>query len=221
MKETKPFTGFTEEAGAFYWDLLLHNERPWFEEHKAQFITLIKEPFEALAHETCALTSELYGADMGLHVSRIYRDARRLFGRGPYKEHMWFSLHPEGWQGELSLWFEVGPADYSYGVGVWGNPTQMNQWRKVLEADSGTAERLARRLNRQKRFRLGGEDYKRPKGDVGELLNPWYNKKSIFIECSHDFGGDVLKPELPQILAEGYKWLKPYGELLGKMYEEE
>ncbi|MBQ0134963.1 MAG: DUF2461 domain-containing protein [Clostridiales bacterium] len=221
MKETIKFTGFTPEASAFYWELLFHNERPWFEEHKAQFVQLVKEPFEALARETCALTAEAYGEDMRLHVSRIYRDARRLFGRGPYKEHMWFSLHPVSWPEELSLWFEIGPGDYSYGVGVWGNPGQMEQWRKVLEADRAAAERLARRLKRQSRFRLGGEAYKRPKGDVGELLNPWYNKKSIFIECSHDFGGDVLKSELPQILTDGYRWLRPYGELLAKMFPEE
>ncbi len=214
------FNGFTPEASAFYWDLLLHNERPWFEEHKGQFISLIKEPFEALARETCALTAAAYKQDMGLHISRIYRDARRLFGRGPYKEHMWFSLHPAKWQGELNLWFEIGPMDYSYGVGIWGDAARMAQWRALLEAESAGAERLAKRLKRQKTFRLGGEEYKRPKGDMGELLNPWYNRKSIYIECSHDFGGDVLSPELPNILCEGYRWLKPYGDYFNKMFSE-
>lgn len=216
----KSFNGFTQEASAFYWDLLFHNERPWFEEHKAQFITLIKEPFEALAKESCQLISQAYGEEMDLHISRIYRDARRLFGRGPYKEHMWFTIQPKSWQGELSLWFEFGASEYSYGVGVWGQPALMEQWRKLLEADKGTAERLARRLKRQKTFRLEGEDYKRPKGDVGELLNPWYNKKSFSISCTHDFGGDLLSAALPQILAQGYLWLKPYGEYFNKMYSE-
>lgn len=27
-----------------------------------------------------------------LKTSRIYRDARRLFGRGPYKDHLWFCV---------------------------------------------------------------------------------------------------------------------------------
>lgn len=215
------FTGFTQETADFYWQLLLHNERPWFEEHKSQYILLIKNPFEALAAETQALTQEKCGEEMRLHVSRIYRDARRLFGRGPYKEHMWFSLHPASWNGDLSFWFEFGPMDYSYGVGAWNPPALMERWRKLLEADRGEAERLAQRLNRQKRFKLSGEDYKRPKGDVGELLNPWYNKKNIYIECSHDFGGELLEENLPEKLAEAYRWLKPYGELMNKVYEGE
>ena len=29
---------------------------------------------------------------MVCRVSRIYRDARRLHGRGPYKDHLWFCV---------------------------------------------------------------------------------------------------------------------------------
>ena len=46
--------------------------------------------FKALAAQTHELMQQRFpDMDCRLHVSRIYRDARRLFGRGPYKDHLW------------------------------------------------------------------------------------------------------------------------------------
>ena len=88
-----PFTGFTSEAGEFLWELAFHNEKPWFEAHKEQFLRAVKEPFDALAKETLALVQKKHPDEpYRLHISRIYRDARRLFGRGPYKDHLCFTL---------------------------------------------------------------------------------------------------------------------------------
>ncbi len=87
------FNGFTPAAGDFLWELAFNNERVWFNEHKEQFEQTVNEPFKALAAETQALMcSRFPEMDCRLHVSRIYRDARRLFGRGPYKDHLWFSI---------------------------------------------------------------------------------------------------------------------------------
>ena len=116
-----PFTGFTSEAGEFLWELAFHNEKSWFEAHKEQFLRAVKEPFDALAKETLALVQKKPPDEpYCLHISRIYRDARRLFGRGPYKDHLWFTL----WTGEDRhsspvFWFELSPASYSYGVGFY------------------------------------------------------------------------------------------------------
>ena len=78
------FNGFTKETSEFLWELSFHNERPWFQEHKDQYLRVLHEPFHALAEDTRALMAENWPlSDFDLHVSRIYRDARRLFGRGP------------------------------------------------------------------------------------------------------------------------------------------
>ena len=84
------FQGFSKETGEFLWELSFHNERPWFLEHKEQFERVLNQPFKALAQETAELLQARF-PDMQVqcHVSRIYRDARRLFGRGPYKDHLW------------------------------------------------------------------------------------------------------------------------------------
>lgn len=54
----------------------------------------------------------------------------------------------------------------------------MEAYRRQILAAPKELERLARKLNRQTRFILEGEEYKRPKGEVSELLKPWFNRKS-------------------------------------------
>ena len=90
----------------------------------------------------------------------------------------------------------------------------MESYRQYILDHRPEMETLARRLRRQSVFTLEGEDFKRPKGDAGELLNPWYNKKWVGILAEHDFGGDLFSPELPRILAEGYAFLLPYYRLM-------
>ena len=113
------FQGFSRSASDWFWELIFNNERPWFEAHKEEYIRLLKEPFQALAEDTLAEMRRRYPErDFTLHVSRIYRDARRLFGRGPYKDHLWFSIKEStARQQGRSLWFELGAAEYSYGCG--------------------------------------------------------------------------------------------------------
>ena len=113
------FTGFSEKTGAFLWDLAFNNERPWFLAHRQEFEDFVNTPFKALAEDTYALMGERMPEFEGMvHVSRIYRDARRLFGRGPYKDHLWFTVADARLRHEgPGFWFALGPADYSYGMG--------------------------------------------------------------------------------------------------------
>ena len=55
-------------------------------------------------------------------VSRIYRDARRLHGRGPYKDNLWLSVEAPSqsvWTSQPTFWFELGPEEWSYGLGYY------------------------------------------------------------------------------------------------------
>ena len=221
-KETE-FTGFVPDTSTFLWDLAFHNERPWFLENKERFLRVLKEPFDALGRETLdLLTARFPDRPWQVHISRIYRDARRLFGRGPYKDHLWFTI----WDGadkhdNPAFWFEISGAGYGYGVGFFeATPGEMEAYRQYIRENPGEMEKLARRLDKDPVFRLMGPDYKRPRGDVGPLLNPWYNKKWIGIEAEFDFEGDIFSPALPQILAEGYGRLMPYYDLLRRFRQE-
>ena len=67
-------------------------------------------------------------------------------------------------------------------------------------------------------FRVYGEEYKRPKGDRGEIINRWYNRKRIGMERCKDFGGELFESSLPQTLADTYSALMPMYEFFLEFY---
>ena len=215
------FNGFTKEASDFLWELSFHNERPWFQAHKEQFERCVNEPFKALARDTLDQTQlRLADRTWNVHISRIYRDARRLFGRGPYKDHLWFTIQEgDHHQEQPVFWFELGASYYSYGLGMYSDrPALMEQFRKAIDANPARFERLAKDTLSHKGFRLSGLEYKRPKGDRGEILNPWYNRRYLSVGFEGDFGGDLLKPELPALLAEAFVRLLPLYTFFTEVY---
>lgn len=218
------FTGFTKETGDFFWELAFHNERPWFLDHKEQFEQVVNTPFKALAADTMALMEQRYPkADLRLHVSRIYRDARRLHGRGPYKDHLWFSVkNSQQLLDGPMFWFEIGAAEYSYGMGFYSaTASQMEAFRRSIDANPARFERIARPIMEDSRFQIFGEEYRKPKGlHEGDVIDAWYNRKRIGIEVDRDLGGDAFSEKLPEILVDAYAKLMPMYEFFIQFYQE-
>ena len=206
------FTGFTKETADFFWELSFNNERPWFLAHKEEFERVLNAPFKALAHDLYEeLCRRFPGEEFTAHLSRIYRDARRLFGRGPYKDHLWFTLTPVG-AGEYgpTFWFEIGAADYSYGLGFWApGAATMEALRRAIAANPAAFERLIAPLSGMKSFALHGEEYRRPKGDLGEAINPWYNRKYLDFGTRRDHDALLYSSELVAQMARDIEKLMP------------
>ena len=212
------FQVYTQGAVDFLWGLKLNNERPWFQAHKEEFLALVDRPTRELAAQlTQAMTDAYPKFGLELKVSRIYRDARRLFGRGPYKDHLWFSLRKPGEQdGAIPcFWFEIAAERYGYGMGCWElPPATMAKLRARIDRDPKPLEKLVRAIGKRGEFRLGGPEYKRPKGDPGPLLYPWYNRKGIGFTCERNCEGIFFTPELAGQVLEGWKSLVPQYRLL-------
>lgn len=205
------FQGFCKDTSDFLWDLMFNNERSWFQEHKERYERVLNLPFRALAADTLELLKLRHPElQFSLHISRIYRDARRLFGRGPFKDHLWFSIGytVEGWHAGPMFWFEIGASEYSYGVGFFdATPAQMEAFRRSIDANPARFERIAKNVEALGNFRVFGPEYKRPKGDLGEALNLWYNRKRVGVECCRDFGEELYKAQLPEKLASEFEKL--------------
>lgn len=215
------FQGFSQESIDFLWDIRFHNERSWFSAHKEQFQTLVDTPLRALAAQVAqAMGEEFPQLGLELKVSRIYRDARRLYGRGPYKDHMWFGLRRrnEAEGAEPSFYFELAPERYSYGMGCYDpTPVTMAKLRARIDRDPKPLERLARGLEGQEEFVLDGAAYKRPKGDPGPLLFPWYNRRQIYFSCDRNCEGVLFTPELAEQVLAGFRFLVPYYRYLQQL----
>lgn len=213
----------TDKSIDFLWELSLHNERPWFLDHKEEFQRVLHRPFKALAAETAGLMQARWPQkDFTTHVSRIYRDARRLYGRGPYQDNLWFSLqkgdaHARG----PMLWFEINREGTSHGVGFWDRTAQQALvFRKKLDENPARFERLVNALPDLSRGKIWGEEYKRPKGDAGPVLNPWYNRKQASWGYENYFGQELFSPGLPSLLAESFSGLMPLYDFFREAYEE-
>lgn len=211
------FQGFRPEASDFFWELCFNNDRGWFYEHKNQFDDLIGNPLRDLAQETKGIISERFPQmNFQVHIARIWRDARRLYGRGPLKDNLWFSVKG-GSSGDYaaSFYFELKPAMFSYGMGFWcAKAEQSENFRKSIDADPEAFSRLAADLASLNRYELEGPLYAKPKGDYGEIVNAWYNRKWTSACHDEDFGGVILQPEFPQLLADEFTALMPMYEYL-------
>jgi len=208
------FQGFPPEVVDFMWGIRFNNERSWFEAHKEEYQARLYRPMKALADEVyCRFQEKHSDLDLNYRVSRIYRDARRLHGRGPYKDHLWWTMERpvEHWSGQPVFWFELTPEGWSYGMGFWMAPAlTMAKFRARIDRDPKPMEKLARTLNRQEEFRLEGECYKRPKGSCSPLLEPWYNRKGFSLSHSAGHEGLLWSHDLADRLMEGYEFLLPY-----------
>ena len=212
------FQGFTQGTTDFLWGIRFNNERGWFLAHKEEFQTLVDAPLRELAGQVSqAINDKFPNLQLNCKVSRIYRDARRLYGRGPYKDHLWFGLRrmapSEG--AEPGFYFEVAPEYYSYGMGCWDpTPVTMAKLRARIDRDPEPLKQLARRLEKHGEFTLEGQMYKRPKGDPGRLLYPWYNRRQISLTSDHNCDGLYFSPQLADQVVNGFTFLMPYYDYL-------
>ena len=208
------FTGFTDETVDFMWGIRFNNERTWFEAHKDIYLTKFYQPMKELGDE---IYDFLQGErpDYGLirKVTRIYRDARRLHGRGPYKDHLWFCIRTgdQDWTGRPTFYFEIAPDYYSYGMGFWcPRPALMAAYRQGIDRHPEELSRLVRQFNKQDVFALAGPEYARSKGETTPLLRPWYNRKSINLQHDVPLDDRIFSPELAQDVINGFRSLMPF-----------
>ena len=209
------FTGFTDETVDFMWGIRFNNERTWFEAHKETYIKEFYEPMKALGDEMYDFLWEKRPEyDLIRKVTRIYRDARRLHGRGPYKESLWFSIEQpaEAWTDKPSFWFELTPDGWSYGMGYWvSKPVTMAKLRNRIDRDPTTMEALMRKLNRQTEFTLDTVDYKKLRSPApSAILEPWYRAKYFSIGHADKLTDELFSREIVDRLKQGYEFLLPF-----------
>ena len=209
------FQGFSDRTVDFLWGIRFNNEKSWFEQHKEDYLRDLYRPMVELNREVWQRLSTA-APDLALvgKVSRIYRDARRLHGRGPYKDHLWWSIQrpsEEDFPHRPVFWFEVEPEGWSYGMGYYqAPPATMAKLRRRLDRDPAPFEKLARQLRKQGRFTLETQAYKRPKGSLSPLLDPWYNARSFALSRDHKGHQAVLwSHDLADLVGQDLEGLLP------------
>lgn len=215
------FQGFSDATIDFMWGIRFNNERGWFNQHKQEYLDHLYGPMKALSNELYERMCEAYPQQTFLNkLTRIYRDARRLHGRGPYKDHLWLALQGpvEGWTDTPSVFFELTPDGWCYGMGIWcsqaATPAKL---RARMDANPAPMLELTAQLNAQTEFVLEGQEYAKKKTPSDPALAPWYNKKHYSLIHSEPNSAVLYDHSLADRIFEGWRFLMPFYEYLSTL----
>lgn len=149
------FTGFASEAFDFYDALAENNTRPWWNEHKADYLRLVRSPLEAMLAEL----AEEFGTP---HLFRPYRDSRFSRDKTPIKDHQGAVVPVE----DAIVYYVQLSASGLMVAGGWYAPQgqQIARYRECIDGPLGAElERILRTA--RKRFAVEGNPVKtRPRG---------------------------------------------------------
>lgn len=208
------FTGFSAETIDFLWGIRFNNNREWFEAHKQIYLSTLYRPMVELADEIYEYLRDLR-PDAGLirKVTRIYRDTRRLHGRGPYKDGLWFCVEQpsEDWRDKPTFYFDLDPDCFSYGLGDMALPMSMAKLRARMDKDPKPLEKLIRALEGQDEFVPSLPQYKKSKGTPpSDLLAPWYQARNFSLVHSAAPSEELFSRAVVDRVKRGYAFLLPY-----------
>jgi uncharacterized protein (TIGR02453 family) len=232
-----PFTGFTPAAIQFLADLAGNNDRAWFQPRKAEFERLLKDPMEAMIG---ALADRLAArgvpmlADPKRAPFRIYRDTRFSKDKSPYKTHLGASFpwveaeagasaggdHDERAHGNGG-YFHFQPGEMYVGGGMWQMEKPRIDAFRTIVRDGPDRVRAAFETPAFIAWFDGvhaHEELKRmPPGFPEEhpLAHMFRWKDVVFGRRLAD--DEVLSPDLPDRLAEGYAMAIPVFRFLASL----
>jgi uncharacterized protein (TIGR02453 family) len=168
------FAGFPKDTVKFLEGLARHNEKAWFEAHRADYEAAYLAPAQAFVE---AIGPRLRKIDPRVQavakvngsIMRINRDVRFSKDKRPYKDHLdlWFWGGKEkGWDSS-GFFFRLTPTRLLLGAGMHGfQPPVLARYRAaVLDARKGPALAKVVASLAKAGYPVGGESYKKtPRG---------------------------------------------------------
>jgi len=215
---------FTTAALRFFRGLAKHNDKPWFEAHRAEYESEVREPMRALIvdmNDRFKRFAPEIGGDPKRGMFRINRDIRFSKDKSPYKTHAacWFShrsasskVGSEANEGSAGFYFHLQPGGKSLvGAGLWMPPRpQLNKLRDAIADDPKAFDRMARGLGK----RYGGlEDEsmlkRMPRGYAEDHPAAKWLRYQSFTSGRALKDSDVTSAKLPALLARDFEGLLP------------
>ena len=214
---------FTPASLRFFRGLKAHNEKAWFEAHRADYESQVREPMRALIEDMdvrfASFAPEI-GGDTKRSMFRINRDIRFSKDKSPYKVHAgcWFhhrsasrSVGSDGGDGSAGFYFHLQPGESFIGAGLWMPPRPMlNKLRDAIAEKPAPFIAMTRSLPR----RYGGLSdegalKRMPRGySEDHPAAKWLRFQSF--TCGRKLtDAQVTSAKLPDLLAREYAALLP------------
>ena len=213
-------------------DLKFHNNTSFFHDNHDRYVDTVQAPFYAMIDD---LAPAMRKIDPLMEIrpykclSRIHRDTRFSRDKSPYRDHHWllFRRAAEPREKSLFYYFEFGPDQLDWGLGIWGeNRELMDMFRKKMRANpEGTLALIDDMDLPDRKLFLGGSSFKRIEipPEVPERLKRWYTSREMYIGKYHPvrqwaFSDRVLKEVRKDFLAMAplYQLLRGCADDLGQ-----
>lgn len=218
-------TYFTPASFKFLKGLARHNEKAWFEDHRADYEANVRDPFVRLITDlqpALAEVSEHFRADPrgnGGSLFRIYRDARFSNDKSPYKT----------WQGARffharrrevpapSFYLHLQPGGSFVGAGLWHpEPETQRKVRQFIFDNPGSWKAAAHEAKLRKRFDLADEEklVRPPRGFPAdfEFIDDLKHRNWVMWRSLDDEA--MTGPKLRQTIAADLATLGPFVDYL-------
>jgi len=211
-----PFTGFPKEGVKFLTGLKKNNNKEWFEAHRSDFESYIKQPMmefiAAMAREFSAWAPEIT-ANPKRSMFRIYRDVRFSADKSPYKTHAAASFHyGDKAKSMAGFYIHISPKDCYMGGGIWMPPN--DYLRKIREKIAGNYKEFSAIVKKKDFVALGGLDMTEslktmPRGFEPEHPGATYLKLKSFVAGTSITPEIAASKNLVQAAVKTYKTLLP------------
>ena len=218
---------FSRATLTFLRGLKRHNDRRWFEAHRAEYEGTVKGPMLELIEELdvrlARFAPEIIG-DPKRSMFRIYRDIRFSPDKSPYKTHAssWFyhqdgsrALGREAGGGDASagFYFQIAPGGSFVGGGMWRPPREV--LAKLREAIAEKPTRFTKiATDRRLVRRFGGlsdEDMLRrvPRGYAPDHRAARWLKLQSFVMGRMLTDAQAVSARLPALLEVDFRLMLP------------
>ena len=222
---SREFSRFRPAALTFLRGLRRHNDREWFEAHRASYEEDVRAPLAALVEEVdvrlASSAPEIVG-DPKRSLFRIHRDVRFSSDKSPYKTNAacWF-YHGDAGRGVGSattahggagFYFDIGPTTSTIGGGIWMPPRPtLARIRERIDEEPAS---LARVLRAPALRRYGGLAKEAMLARMPRGYDADHPAASLLRHQSFTLGRELTErelfsPRLPDLLAREYARILP------------
>ncbi|MCG7959428.1 MAG: DUF2461 domain-containing protein [Candidatus Thiodiazotropha taylori] len=170
----REFSGFPKQTLPFLKKLGRNNQREWFNEHKKEYETYVREPafafIEEMAPKLKALSDHFHAIakKSGGSLMRVYRDTRFSKDKTPYKTNIGIQFrHQLGKDVHApGFYLHIENGGCFIGAGIWHPESKtLGKIRNFIADNPASWSALKEQTDFSNQFELAGDSLKRaPKG---------------------------------------------------------
>lgn len=209
------FEGFPEGTLGFLSELTANNNKAWFNDNKARYETMVREPalafIEAMGEGLSAISPHFRAIPkkVGGSLMRVYRDTRFASDKTPYKTNIGIQFRHELGKDVHApgFYLHIAPDGCFLGAGIWHPESQtLNRIRGFMDDNPAAWNKALKTPVFSREFNLEGERLKRPpRGFPADHPLIEDLKRKDFIAIKPIEAAAIHSPQFPQAVLKDFR----------------